>query len=93
MVVQPGLCRSWSESPKTGFLMTRFICKLLALMLVVRVKVGYTAAFTYYYDPAILRNKLTLLLIFRDPALRKRDSKKFIFDFCVFYRVYADIQK
>ena len=31
----------------------------------------YTAAFTYYYDPAILQNKLTPLPIFRDLALRK----------------------
>ena len=36
----------------------------------------YTAAFTYYYDPAISRNKFTPLSIFRDLALRKRDSKK-----------------
>ena len=52
-----------------------------------------TAAFTYYYDPAILRNKLTPLSIFRDPALRKRDSKKIIIYFCVFYRVYTNIPK
>ena len=32
-----------------------------------------TAAFTYYYDPVILQNKLTPLSIFRDLALRKRD--------------------
>ena len=25
MVVQPGLCRTWSETPKTGFLTTRLI--------------------------------------------------------------------
>ena len=25
MAVQPGLCRTWSETPKTGFLTTRFI--------------------------------------------------------------------
>ena len=25
MVVQPGLCRTWSETPKTGFLRTRLI--------------------------------------------------------------------
>ena len=25
VVVQPGLCRTWSESPKTGFLTTRLI--------------------------------------------------------------------
>ena len=47
----------------------------------------YTAAFTYYYDPAILRNKLTPLSIFRDLALRKIDSKKLIVYFYVFYRV------
>ena len=26
MAVQPGLCRTWSETPKTGFLTTRLIC-------------------------------------------------------------------
>ena len=24
LVVKPGLCRTWLETPKTGFLMTRF---------------------------------------------------------------------
>ena len=28
VAVQPGLCRTWSETPKTGFLTTRLICKL-----------------------------------------------------------------
>ena len=27
MAVQPGLCRTWSETPKTGFLTTRLICE------------------------------------------------------------------
>ena len=50
--------------------------------------------FTYYYDPVMLRNKLTPLSIFRDLPLRKRDSKKFIFYFYVFYnRVYTNNQK
>ena len=53
----------------------------------------FTAAFTYYYDPAILRNILTPLSILRDPALRKRDSKKIIVYFYVFYRVYTNIPK
>ena len=35
-----------------------------------------TAALIYYYDPVILRNKLTPLSIFRDLPLRKRDLKK-----------------
>ena len=52
-----------------------------------------TAAFTYYYDPVILQNKLTPLSIFRDLDLRKRDSKKFMFYFYVFYRVYINVQK
>ena len=26
MVVQPGLCGTWSETPKTSFLTTRLIC-------------------------------------------------------------------
>ena len=53
----------------------------------------HTAALTYYYDPVILQNKLTPLLIFRDLALRKRDSKKFMFYFYVFYKVYTNIKK
>ena len=56
-------------------------------------KIIYTAALTYYYDPAILQNKLTPLSIFRDLALRKGDSKKFMFYFYVFYRVYTNIPK
>ena len=54
------------------------------------VMVNCTAALTYYYDPAILRNKLTPLLIFRDLALRKRDLKNSVY-FYVFYRVYTNI--
>ena len=38
-----------------------------------------TAAFNYYYDPVILQNKLTPLSIFRELALRKRDSKSLCF--------------
>ena len=38
------------------------------------VKYYSTAAFPYYYDPAILRNKLTPLSIFRD--LREREMQK-----------------
>ena len=52
----------------------------------------HTAALTYYYDPAILQNKLTPLSIFRDLALRKGDSKKFLFYFYVFYMVHTNIQ-
>ena len=28
VVVEPGLCRTWSETPKTGFLITRLILHL-----------------------------------------------------------------
>ena len=52
-----------------------------------------TAAFTYYYDPVILRIKVTPLSLFRDLALRKRDSKELIVNLYVFYRVYTNIQK
>ena len=40
-----------------------------------------------------LQNKLTPLSIFRDLALRKGDSKKFMFYFYVLYRVYTNIPK
>ena len=42
--------------------------------------------------PKYLRNKLTPLSIFRDLALRKRDSKIIIY-FYVFYSVYTNIPK
>ena len=29
VVVQPGLCQTWSETPKTGFLRKRLICKYM----------------------------------------------------------------
>ena len=32
VAVQPGLCRAWSETPKTGFLTTRLICILTELL-------------------------------------------------------------
>ena len=28
LAVQPGLCQTWSETPKTGFLTTRLICAI-----------------------------------------------------------------
>ena len=31
VAVQPGLCRTWSEIPKTGFLVTRLILKSLIM--------------------------------------------------------------
>ena len=31
VVVQPGLCRTWSETPKIAFLTTRFISYIIAL--------------------------------------------------------------
>ena len=52
-----------------------------------------TAAFTYYYEPVILQNNLTPLSIFRDLALGKRESKKFMFYFYLLYGVYTNIQK
>ena len=53
----------------------------------------YTAVLTYYYDPAILQNKLTPFSIFRDLALREGESERFMFYFYVFYRVYTYIPK
>ena len=34
VAVQPGLCGTWSETPKTGFLTTRLICKQTAKAMV-----------------------------------------------------------
>ena len=32
LTVQPGLCQTWSETPKTGFLITRLICEMGRLL-------------------------------------------------------------
>ena len=53
----------------------------------------YTAVFSYYHDPVILRNRWAALTIFRDLGLRKRDSKKCMFNFYVLYRVCTNIEK
>ena len=38
MAVQPGLCRTWSETPKTGFLTTRLKCqKLISVVIYNRI--------------------------------------------------------
>ena len=39
VTVQPGLCRTWSETPKTGFLRTRLIYSLFIL---------FICCFSYY---------------------------------------------
>ena len=42
MAVQPGLCRTWSETPKTGFLTTRLISSLkLSIHVLVMTNGGY----------------------------------------------------
>ena len=38
MAVQPGLCRTWSENPKTGFLTTRLICSVQVKPKVIKFK-------------------------------------------------------
>ena len=53
----------------------------------------YKDVFSYYHDPVILRNRWTLLTIFRDLGLRKSDSKKCKFNFYVLYRVCTNIEK
>ena len=53
-----------------------YVTSIFALYFFLNASLGCTAAFTYYYDPAILRNKMKPLSIFRDLAQRKRDSKK-----------------
>ena len=32
VIAQPGLCRTWSETPKTGFLTSRLKCETLATL-------------------------------------------------------------
>ena len=41
VAVQPGLCRTWSKTPKTGFLTTRLILKLL-LSVSARINKNYS---------------------------------------------------
>ena len=38
VVVQPGLCGTWSETPKTGFLRTRLILYMISPVCIIRMK-------------------------------------------------------
>ena len=53
MALQPGLCRTWSETPKTGFLTTRPIKLLLHVFLRIRfcISEAYGAAIRFYNEP------------------------------------------
>ena len=60
MAVQPGLCRTWSEIPKTGFLTTRLICSNIDPGSVVdqdlyygKMKFGCIKAFVWYRDNTV----------------------------------------
>ena len=100
LIVRFFRCSRAANSEVSGVILPKF--ELIQALIVVLVicknekdpikNKGSTSAFTYYYDPVILRNKLTPLSIFRDLALKKRDSKKFMFYFYVFYGVYTNIQ-
>ena len=52
MAVQPGLCRTWSETPKTGFLTTRLILGMLLFpdKPVVPPRIGFTYGKTANLD-------------------------------------------
>ena len=39
MAVQPGLCRTWSETPKTGFLRTRLIYIYIYILFLTRISI------------------------------------------------------
>ena len=46
VVVQSDLCRTWSETPKTGFLTTRLICKKQVFSIILFSKPGPMAVCT-----------------------------------------------
>ena len=52
VVVQPGLCRTWWKSPKTGFLTTRLIS--LWFFCCGLCKVSKTDSFAYYLFPVVI---------------------------------------
>ena len=56
VTVQPGLCRTWSEPPKTGFLTTRLIY-LLDFESVRDIE--FFCCFSKYLDPGIGLKNLT----------------------------------
>ena len=49
MAVQTGLCRTWSETPKTGFLMTRLICIVAAFAYISFVEFSITQNTIYVW--------------------------------------------
>ena len=44
MAVQPGLCGTWSETPKTGFLTTRLIWLSLRALMMIHYRKNYMPA-------------------------------------------------
>ena len=51
VAVQDGLCRTWSETPKTGFLRTRLICPCVLYPLTPHfyiVKLGFTGVYIIF---------------------------------------------
>ena len=48
VVVKPGLCQTWSETPKTGFLITRLICS----------SCGQSKVFTFFISTLCFEGKI-----------------------------------
>ena len=49
MIAQPGVCQTWSETPKTGFLTTRLICLVVVFVAVETGVLFYLGRFLFNY--------------------------------------------
>ena len=57
MAVQPGLCRTWSETPKTGFLRTRLIYDAASPPRFIKHHEGKKAPFVMVINPRFAKDQ------------------------------------
>ena len=72
MAVQPGLCRTWSETPKTGFLTTRLIFESSRLRFVNGtdlVQLNRNSKDSFSRDRAALKKRVYVTVLF--PLLKE----------------------
>ena len=77
MAVQPGLCRTWSETPKTGFITTRLNYILLLPLPVVRTdkafdKLSCQLSSMYGFELAKSKAQRGILSVFNTVKMAKR---------------------
>ena len=77
VLLQPGLCQTWSETPKTGFLITRLICEYRAFVLLPILLKFYSLYKNQAYAKSIVFIRMRSLI--NAFITRRRESKKIYF--------------